>query len=55
MKKIKYLLLLCVFTICLTVCVKSSVNMDIKNDKSMDFSIVYAFYKTVFGENNKLT
>ena len=54
MKKIKYLLLLCLVTICLTGCVKFNANMDIKKDKSMDFSIVYAFDKTIFGETNKL-
>ena len=54
MKKIKYLLLLCVFAICLTGCVKFNANMNIKKDKSMDFSIIYAFDKTVFGEDNKL-
>lgn len=54
MKKIKYLLLLCLFTIILTGCVKFNANMDIKKDKSMDFSIIYAFDKTVFGESNTL-
>ena len=54
MKKIKYLLLLCVFAMTLTGCVKFNANMDIKKDKSMDFSIIYAFDKTVFGEDNKL-
>lgn len=54
MKKIKYLLVLCLFTIILTGCVKFNANMDIKKDKSMDFSIIYAFDKTVFGESNTL-
>ena len=54
MKKIKYLLVLCLFTIILTGCVKFNANMDIKQDKSMDFSIIYAFDKTVFGESNTL-
>ena len=54
MKRIKYLLLLCVFAMTLTGCVKFNANMDIKKDKSMDFSIIYAFDKTIFGEDNKL-
>ena len=54
MRKIKYLFMLCLFAITLTGCVKFNVNMDIKKDKSMNFSIIYAFDKTVFGEENKL-
>ncbi len=44
MKKIKYLLMLLVISL-LTGCVKYNVNMDIKKDKSMDFSIIYAMNK----------
>ena len=54
MKKIKYLLLLCVVAIITTGCVKFNVNMDIKKDKSMDFSIIYAFDKSLMGESNSL-
>ena len=39
MKKIKYLLMLCIFTIISTGCVKYNANMEIKKDKSMDFTI----------------
>lgn len=51
MKKIKYLLLLCLGAICLTGCVKFNANMDIKKDKSMDFSIILAFDKSLLGES----
>lgn len=54
MKKVKYLLLLGLFAIITTGCVKFNANMNIKNDKSMDFSIIYAFDKTVLGEDNAL-
>lgn len=54
MKRIKYLLLLIVFAIITTGCVKFNANMNIKSDKSMDFSIIYAVDKTVLGEENKL-
>lgn len=54
MKKIKYLLMLCIFTIISTGCVKYNANMEIKKDKSMDFTIVYALDKTMFGEDNAL-
>ena len=54
MKKIKCLLLLCLFAIITTGCVKFNANMNIKKDKSMEFSIIYAFDKTIFGEDNKL-
>jgi hypothetical protein len=54
MKKIKYLLLLCVLAIVTTGCVKFNVNMDIKKDKSMEFSVIYAFDKSMMGESNSL-
>ena len=38
MKKIKYLLLLCTISFLFTGCVKFNATMDIKKDKSMDFS-----------------
>ena len=53
MKKIKYILLLCTLTFLLTGCVKYNANMDIKKDKSMDFSIIYAFDSSLF-EDQKL-
>lgn len=52
MKKVKYLLLLVLFAIITTGCVKFNATMDIKKDKSMDFSIIYAFDKTILGEGN---
>ena len=54
MKKFKYLLMIIAVTFVLTGCVKFNATMDIKSDKSMDFSIIYAFDKTVFGEGNGL-
>ena len=53
MKKIKYILLLCTLTFLLTGCVKYNANMDIKKDKSMDFSIIYALDSSLF-EDQKL-
>ena len=55
MKKIKNLLLLCTLTFLLTGCVKFNANMDIKKDKSMDFTIIYALDSSVFGEENIMT
>ena len=54
MKKIKYLLLLIAFAMFATGCVKFNANMEIKKDKSMEFSIIYAFDKTLLGEDNAL-
>lgn len=52
MKKVKYLLLLVLFAIITTGCVKFNANMDIKKDKSMEFSVIYAFDKSLMtGEN----
>lgn len=55
MKKIKNLLLLFVLLFVLTGCVKFNANMDIKKDKSMDFSIIYAFDTSAFGNQEILT
>ncbi len=54
MKKIKYFLMLIIGSMLLTGCIKFNATMDIKNDKSMDFSVIYAFDKTVFGEDMSL-
>ena len=54
MKKGKYLLLLVLFAIISTGCVKFNANIDIKKDKSMEFSIIYAFDKSLMGESNSL-
>lgn len=54
MKKIKNLLLLIVVTTCLSGCVKFNAEMDIKKDKSMDFSVIYAIDTSVFGEEEIL-
>ena len=54
MKKLKYLLFVCVFAIITTGCVKFNANMDIKANKSMEFSILYAFDKSMMGEDNLL-
>lgn len=53
MKKIKYLLLVSVLTL-LTGCVKFNATIDIKKDKSMDFSIIYAFDTSLFGSQDLL-
>lgn len=53
MKKIKYLLLVSILTL-LTGCVKFNATMDIKKDKSMDFSIIYAFDTSLFGSQDLL-
>lgn len=54
MKKIKSLCLISVLAFLLTGCVKFNANMDIKKDKSMDFSIIYAIDTSVFGEMDAL-
>jgi hypothetical protein len=54
MKKLKYLLLLCMMTFLLTGCVKYNATMDIKKDKSMDFSIIYALNSQLFGDQDIL-
>ena len=47
MKKIRYFLLLCLFAIITTGCVKYNATMSIKKDKSMDFTIIYAMDKAL--------
>lgn len=54
MKKLKYFLAVCLVAIISTGCVKFNANIDIKKDKSMDFSIIYAFDKSLMGENSSL-
>lgn len=45
-------LLITMFVFLSTGCVKYNAQMDIKADKSMDFSIIYALDTSVFGETN---
>lgn len=54
MRKLKYLVLLFLLGIITTGCVKFNASMDIKKDKSMDFTIVYAIDTGVFGESQQL-
>ena len=54
MKKTGYLFLSLILMITLTGCVKFNANMDIKKDKSMNFSIVYAVDTTYFGDEDLL-
>ena len=54
MKKIKYLLVLCIFAIITTGCVRFKANMEIKKNKSIDFSIIYALDTSLFGETGSL-
>ena len=49
MKKVRNVLLLLVATLTLTGCVKFNANMEIKKDKSMDFSIIYAIDTSAMG------
>ena len=53
MKKIKNTVLISVIALLLTGCVKYNANMDIKKDKSMDFTIIYAVNSTLL-ENKEL-
>ena len=55
MKKSLYILTIFIVTICLSGCVKYNANMEIKKDKSMDFSIVYAMDTQYFGDQEVLT
>ena len=50
MKKVKILLLLASMSLLLTGCVKYNAQMEIKKDKSMDLSVIYAVDTTYFGE-----
>ena len=54
MKKFRNLLLIGIFLFLITVCVKYNVTMDIKKDKSMDFSIIYAMDKSMLGDEELL-
>ncbi|MBQ2640262.1 MAG: hypothetical protein IJF92_05855 [Bacilli bacterium] len=54
MKKLKYLVFVLIFTFLCTGCVKFNANMDIKKDKSMDFSIIYALDSTYFGNKQSV-
>ena len=54
MKKIKFLLLGCLLIILTTGCVKFNANMNIKKDKSMDFTITYALDKSIFGDQESI-
>ena len=54
MKKLKLLLMLLMVGILSSGCIKFNVNMDIKKDKSMDFTIIYAIDKTYSNGENSL-
>ena len=54
MKKFKMMLLITLLGMMVTGCVKFNATMDIKKDKSMNFSIIYALDKSVFGEETSL-
>ena len=53
--KILSVLSLGIMLLTLTGCVKFNATMDIKKDKSMDYSIIYAFDKNFFGEDQVLS
>ena len=55
MKKIKYIILLCTSVFLLSGCVKFNANMNIKKDKSMNFSIIYAVNSTLLDDQELLT
>lgn len=54
-KNIKLTALLILLVISLTGCVKFNSTMEIKKDKSMDYKIIYAFDKSLFGDQEILT
>lgn len=54
-KNIKLTALLTLLVISLTGCVKFNSTMEIKKDKSMDYKIIYAFDKSLFGDQKILT
>lgn len=54
-KNIKLTALLTLLVISLTGCVKFNSTMEIKKDKSMDYKIIYAFDKSLFGDQEILT
>lgn len=51
MKKVLRVLILGFLIISLTGCVKLNVNMDIKKDKSMEFSMIYAINKSYYSDD----
>ena len=55
MKKLKYLLILCLFTFGLTGCVKYNVNMTVTKDKKMAYEIIYAENPNYFGQNTMIS
>ena len=55
MKKFKVLMLLLVAPLFLTGCVKFNANMKINSDRSIDYSIIYAFQKSLMGDSNVVT
>ena len=55
MKKIKYIILLCTSVFLLSGCVKFNANMDIKKNKSMNFSIIYAINSSMLDDQELLT
>ena len=55
MKKSLYVLGLFILVLGLSGCMKFNANMDIKKDKSMDFSMIYALDTQYFGNEEILT
>ena len=55
MKKFKSLLALFMITFLLTGCVKFNANMEIRKDKSLGYSIIYAFDTSMFGDQEALS
>ena len=54
-KNIKLTTLLILLVISLTGCVKFNSTMEIKKDKSIDYTVIYAFDKSLFGDQEILT
>lgn len=54
-KNIKLTLLLILLVISLTGCVKFNSTMEIKKNKSMDYTVIYAFDKSLFGNQEILS
>lgn len=54
-KNIKLTTLLILLVISLTGCVKFNSTMEIKKDKSIDYTVIYAFDKSLFGNQEILT
>ena len=55
MKKLKYFICLGLFVFLCTGCVKFNANMEIKKDKSMDYSIIYAVDTSLMGDDKLIT